>query len=58
MTESGLLCPKCNGATTVYNTRSTEYGTTKRWRKCLHCEYHFTTKEIVPEKYKQRSDTE
>ena len=47
MFESGLLCPKCNGATTIYNSRPKENGTTKRYRECLHCGYRFKTIEIV-----------
>ena len=46
-TESGLLCPKCNGATTVYDSRPKENGTTKRYRECLHCGHRFKTIEIV-----------
>ena len=47
ITESGLLCPKCNGATTIYNSRPQENGTTKRYRECLHCGHRFKTIEIV-----------
>ena len=54
--DSGLLCPKCNKATTVYGTIQKENGTTKRYRKCLNCDYHFKTTECVREK--DRSDTE
>ena len=50
--ESGLLCPKCNGATTVYDSRPKPNGTTKRWRRCLHCDFKFTTRETVDEKFK------
>ena len=56
MNEYGLLCPKCNGATTVTNSRPKKNGTTKRDRKCLNCNYRFRTVEIVREK--DRSDTE
>ena len=47
MTDSGLLCPKCNGGTYVYNSRPKSNGTTKRYRECLHCGFRFKTIEIV-----------
>lgn len=49
MIDSGLLCPKCNGKTKVYETRNKPNGTTKRYRKCLYCDYHFRTIESVEE---------
>jgi transcriptional regulator NrdR family protein len=45
MTDSGLLCPKCNGGTTVYNSRPQKNGTTKRYRECLYCGHRFKTVE-------------
>lgn len=50
MTESGLLCPKCNGATAVYNSRSKPNNTIRRHRECLHCGFRFTTREFVADK--------
>lgn len=47
MKDSGLLCPKCNGATIVYNCRSKPNNTFRRYRKCLHCGFCFTTREFV-----------
>lgn len=56
MTESGMLCPKCNGGTTIYNTRNRPNGRTWRRRECLHCGYRFTTTEYVAEKFKGKKE--
>ncbi len=53
MTDSGLLCPKCNRATTVYDSRPKKDGTTKRYRECLNCGFRFQTREIAEEKLKE-----
>ena len=45
MTDSGLLCPKCNRGTTVYGSRPKPNGTTRRYRECLYCGYRFKTVE-------------
>jgi transcriptional regulator NrdR family protein len=45
MIDSGMLCPKCKRATTIYNSRPKENGTTKRYRECLHCGFRFKTIE-------------
>ena len=52
MTDSGLLCPKCNSATKVYNSRPKPNGTTKRSRECLSCGYRFRTVESATDKIK------
>ena len=54
MTDSGLLCPKCNGGTTVYDSRPKKDGTTKRYRECLNCGFRFKTVEIAEAKLKER----
>lgn len=51
--KSSLVCPKCKGATTVYGTVKKPNGVIKRRRKCLMCNYHFSTLEEVGEKYKR-----
>ena len=45
MTDSGFLCPKCKGGTTVYDSRPKKDGITKRYRECLYCGYRFKTVE-------------
>lgn len=50
MTDNGLLCPKCNSATKVYNSRPKPNGSTKRSRECLNCGFRFHTVEVVAEK--------
>lgn len=50
ITDSGLLCPKCNSGTTVITTQNRKDGTTKRRRMCLNCDYRFNTVEIAREK--------
>ena len=52
MTDTGLLCPKCNSATGVYDSRPKPNGTTRRYRKCLCCGFCFHTVEAVMEKSK------
>ena len=55
--DAGLLCPRCNSGTKVYNTVHKENGTTRRYRKCLNCGHNLQTTETVAEKYK-RSDND
>lgn len=47
MINTGMLCPKCKGATTVYDTRHKPDGSTKRNRECLCCGFRFRTVEKV-----------
>ena len=54
MADSGMLCPKCKCATTVYNSRQKPDGTTKRSRRCLACGFCFYTVEISEEKLKEK----
>ena len=39
-------CPKCQGLTKVLDTRQVESGL-KRRRKCLECDFRFTTHEQI-----------
>ena len=47
MTESGLLCPKCNSGTKTHDSRPKPNGTTNRYRECLNCGFRFRTIEVV-----------
>ena len=47
MTDGGMLCPKCNNKTHVYESKPKPNGTTKRRRQCLCCGFRFCTVEIT-----------
>ena len=40
-----MTCPKCGGKTAVINSREPNNECVVRRRKCVNCEYRFTTKE-------------
>ena len=46
-----MECPKCCSKTFVYDTQSKRDGDVWRKRKCLNCQYRFTTIEsVIPDK--------
>jgi transcriptional regulator NrdR family protein len=47
-----MTCPKCNEKTIVIDSITDEDSTTRR-RKCLECDYRFTTVEIDKDLYER-----
>jgi transcriptional regulator NrdR family protein len=60
MNETGMLYPKCNGATKVVNSRFKPDGSKKRSRECLSCGFRFNTWERVriDEKHKRNGEND
>lgn len=42
-----MICPKCYGKTTVYDSREQDNGTVKRYRTCRECKARFVTVETI-----------
>jgi len=42
-----VTCPSCGGKSTVY----AKNGPTRRYRKCLVCDYHWSTTELQTQAY-------
>lgn len=50
-----MKCPVCDGDTFVYDSRPKQDSTNRR-RKCLYCDYKFTTIEIDRDFYENLID--
>jgi len=49
-----VTCPKCGGDTTVADSRRSEAGdSVRRRRRCLECNFRFSTLEIDVDYYDQ-----
>ena len=42
-----MICPKCGGSTKVMTTYQNENNSTRRRRRCMECDFRFTTRENV-----------
>lgn len=51
-----MNCPKCNGKTTVMESRKQRGGTIRRRRRCTKCGTRFTTLEMIWEIDRKRTD--
>lgn len=45
-----MICPNCEGYTSVYDSRLTTGNRFRRRRKCLDCGFRFTTYEEIANK--------
>ena len=51
--DQGICCPKCGSDATAVKDSRPFFGTVKRRRVCLVCDFRFTTEEVVrPEQIK------
>ena len=42
-----MECPRCNGDTTVIDSRPSQNNEVRRRRQCVLCKYRFTTYELT-----------